>query len=152
MLVQRSDVALHAVVGVGDCPALLSRQRTRAHHELAVGTAVQRVARHAVISGGVHSLLRNAGPEIKLRDATLAPITPPNSDSSAGMIGLLHRTRFWVTLLLRLIGSLTVLGRAGDACRALPDRFPRLADYVMLIGIKCGDRRRTPQTTRSSQL
>jgi hypothetical protein len=130
---------------------------------LAVGTAVQRVARHAVISGGVHSLLRNAGLEIKLRDATPAPITPPNSDSSAGMIGLLHRTRFRVTLLLRLIGSLTALRRAGDTRRALPeprsrttryrgaDRFPRLADYVMLIGIKCGDRRRTPQTTRSSQ-
>jgi hypothetical protein len=98
-----SDYAyLHAHPGAR--PESRGRDRSaRSHQELAVGTAVQRVARHAVISGGVHSLLRNAGLEIKLRDATPAPITPPNSDSSAGMIGLLHRTRFRVTLLLRLI-------------------------------------------------
>jgi hypothetical protein len=88
-----SDYAyLHAHPGAR--PQSRGRDRSaRSHQELAVGTAVERVARHAVISGGVHSLVRNAGLEIKLRDATPAPIKPPNSDSSAGMIGLLHRTR-----------------------------------------------------------
>jgi alkylation response protein AidB-like acyl-CoA dehydrogenase len=57
--------------------------------KLAVGTAIQRVASHAVIACGVHALFRNEGLEIKLRDATTAPIMPPNSDAAAGMVGLL---------------------------------------------------------------
>jgi alkylation response protein AidB-like acyl-CoA dehydrogenase len=57
--------------------------------KLAVGTAVQRVTNHAVISCGLHALFRKNGLEIKLRDAATAPIQPPNSDAAAVMVGLL---------------------------------------------------------------
>jgi alkylation response protein AidB-like acyl-CoA dehydrogenase len=57
--------------------------------KLAVGTAVQRVAQLAPVACGVHALFKDVGLELKLRDATTAPIMPPNSDACAMLAGLL---------------------------------------------------------------
>jgi alkylation response protein AidB-like acyl-CoA dehydrogenase len=57
--------------------------------KLAVGNAIQEITRLAVPAVGVHALFRQAGFERMLRDATTAPVMPPNSDACAMMVGLL---------------------------------------------------------------
>jgi alkylation response protein AidB-like acyl-CoA dehydrogenase len=57
--------------------------------KMTVGAAVQRIVNNAAIACGMHSLFRNQGLELLIRDATTAPIMPPNSDLCAATIGLL---------------------------------------------------------------
>lgn len=57
--------------------------------KLAVGNALQEIARLALPAVGVHGLFRGEGFERQLRDSLTGPIMPPNSDASAAMVGLL---------------------------------------------------------------
>ena len=57
--------------------------------KMSVGAAIQRIVNNAAIACGMHSLFCNQALELLLRDATTAPIMPPNSDLCAATIGLL---------------------------------------------------------------
>jgi alkylation response protein AidB-like acyl-CoA dehydrogenase len=54
-----------------------------------VGTAIQRTVSNAIAACGLHGLFKDQGLELKLRDASTAPVMPPHSDACAQMIGLL---------------------------------------------------------------
>lgn len=57
--------------------------------KLIVGEAVSRTSRNAAVACGIHSLFQEFPLERMIRDATTAPIMPPNSDALRGLIPLL---------------------------------------------------------------